>query len=726
MGALSMSTLSFPVGSIAWIFFPLSIAVLLFFIVRMRRENQLQQNTLNQLAEKQIHKSETKFRYLLDSTPDPLIICDQSGKIILANQRCESIFGYQADELVGQVVEILTPETQRNEHVKLRDSYNQNPTLRPLGNGHQLIARHKSGQSIPVDISLSPLKTEDELFVSATIRDVSEQKRYEKELKRLANFPRLSPMPIIELQCSELHRDEQCDTKVSYINPQAEFLFPDLAAKGVNHEVLVDLTPLVQTAKQTGKAQTRIVELGDLIFEQQISYVADVDVVHITLWDVTTMRQLTEELSYQATHDSLTGLINRVEFDRRIRNALHEVTVEEKQHAFCYLDLDRFKIVNDQCGHAAGDALLNQLTKIIKSKIRDSDTLARLGGDEFGLLLVGCEMGRALQILEIILENINKYRFIWERKSFSVGASAGLVMLTKQSGNLSHVMQAADSACYVAKNNGGDRVHVYTPNDEALAQHSKTIEWAHRIQTALEKDLFILYSQSIHSLHDPNDIFHEVLLRMRDEDGNIVSPASFIRAAERYHLIQNVDRWVIQHVFKAIESGWLTKGICTVNLSGDSIGDPSMLRFVIDMLAEYRVEPESICFEITETAVVRNLVQTKRFISTLKGLGCIFALDDFGSGVSSFAYLQSLAVDILKIDGKLVRGITISDVNEVMVSSINTIGHAMQMKTVAEFVESEEILNKLTAIGIDYGQGYYFSKPEPISVEKQANEKQVG
>ena len=669
-------------------------------------------------AEKLIRKSEAQFRALLESTPDPLIISNSSGTIILVNQRCENVLGYANAELVGKPVEILVPQASRQRHLALRDSYNQKPTARPLGKGQQLTAQCKNGDTIPVDISLSPLKTDDELFISAIVRDVSEQKRYERELKRLASFPRFSPMPIIEVQ-----QNQQGAHEISYLNPQAELLFPDLAHKNGDHEVLRNLGQYITMAKQSGEPQIRVIEIGDQVYEQQISYIADVEVAHINLWDVTAMHQLTNEMTYQASHDSLTGLINRAEFERRIRAALHEVGVEDKQHALCYIDLDRFKIVNDQAGHAAGDSLLKQLAKIIKNRIRDSDTLARLGGDEFGLLLVGCESGWALKILKNILDDITRYRFICGRKSFSVGASVGLVMLNKHSGNISHVMQAADSSCYVAKNEGGGRVHVYQPNDQALAQHAQNIQWAHKIQTALEKNQFKLFAQTIHSLNDPDEVMHEVLVRMVDENDNIIPPAAFIPAAERYHLIQGIDRWVIRETFKSIEKGLLQGSLCTINLSGDSIGDPIMLGYVIDMFDQHDIDAQRICFEITETAMVTNLFQTKRFISTLRGLGCKFALDDFGSGVSSFAYLQSLDVDILKIDGALVRAIVHNKVNEVMVSSINTIGHTMKMKTVAEFVENEDIVKKLTNLGIDYAQGYYFSKPR--SVDEYAQVKSV-
>jgi diguanylate cyclase (GGDEF)-like protein/PAS domain S-box-containing protein len=659
--------------------------------------------------QKQLRKSEAQFRALLNSTPDPLVICNQEGKIILANQQCVSVFGYTQEQLLGEMVEILVPQSSRHEHVTMRQTFTQQPSMRPLGNGQQLQAQHRNGEIIPVDISLSPVTIEGELYIIAVVRDVSEQKRYEWELKRLASFPHLNPMPIIEVKCGT-----PSTRKISYLNPQAEFLFPDLVEKGTKHKILAGLDRHLTLAKQTGKPQTRVVETDDKVYEQQICYVDEVDVAHISLWDVTAMYRLTNEMTYQASHDSLTGLFNRSEFDRRIRVALANAESQGTQHVLCYVDLDRFKIVNDQCGHAAGDALLKQLAKIIKSKIRATDTLARLGGDEFGLLLENCEAKRALEILENILQNIEQYRFIWEQKSFSVGASIGLVMITEHSGAISHIMQAADSACYVAKNEGGGRIHMYQPDDEALTQHTRIIQWAHKLQTALETNRFKLFAQSIHSLHNPTDILHEVLVRMVDEEDKIIPPANFIPAAERYHLIQSIDRWVIQQTFKVIEKGWLKGSLCTINLSGDTIGDATMLGFVMDMFSEHGIDPQYICFEITETAMVTNLVQTRHFISALKELGCKFALDDFGSGVSSFAYLQNLPVDILKIDGALVRDIAHNEISEVMVSSINTIGHAMQMKTIAEFVENDDIVKKLTLLDVDFGQGYYFSKPRPV------------
>lgn len=673
--------------------------------------------------ETRLRKSETQFRALLDATPDPLIICDCNGNIVMVNQRCLSVFGYEQEQLLGETVEILLPATVKHKHVSLRKSFNQNPSMRPLGNGQQLTAQCRDGNIIPVDISLSPLTIDGELFIIAVVRDVSELKRHERELKRLASFPHLNPMPIIEVKF-----DAQNGAQISYLNPQAEFLFPDLIEKGITHEILAGLEWHLSVAKQTGKPQTRVIETGEQFFEQQICYVAEVDVAHINLWDVTAMYQLTNEMTYQASHDALTGLINRVEFDRRLRTALSSAESTHSQHAFCYIDLDRFKIVNDQCGHAAGDALLKQLAKIIKSKIRGSDVLARLGGDEFGLLLENCETGRAEDILQTILVDIDQYRFIWEQKSFSVGASVGLVMLSQHNGSISQVMQAADSACYMAKNEGGGRIHRYQPDDDALTRHTQNSQWAHKLQTALENNRFKLFAQSIHSLSDPQHIIHEVLVRMVDEEDNIISPAAFIPAAERYHLIQSIDRWVLRQTLIVIEKGWLAGSMCTINLSGDTIGDPAMLDYVIALFQQYRVDPHSICFEITETAMVTNLVQTRHFMSTLKELGCKFALDDFGSGVSSFAYLQNLPVDVLKIDGALVRDIAYNEINEVMVSSINTIGHAMQMKTIAEFVENEDIVKKLSAMGVDYGQGYYFSKPREINqhFHRQSTRKFAG
>ena len=654
---------------------------------------------------RQLLASEEKFRSILEATPDPLIISTSEGKITLVNKHCERVFGYRPEELIGQHVEILLPESMHGRHVKLRKNYSEQPKVRPLDKGDGLIVKHKDGHIIPVEISLSPWSSGDDLLISSAIRDVSERKQNERDLKRLASFLQLSPIPVFEMDS---------DVKVSLLNPRAEALFPELTKSDSFHPVLQGISEIAEEAKKTGKVKTRIVELRGAVYEQQLSYIAEIDMYHVYLWDITAIQKFTEKMSYQASHDGLTGLINRTEFEHRIKEALRDVELEDKTHAFCFVDLDRFKIVNDQCGHPAGDELLSQLAGVLKTEIRDSDTLARLGGDEFGLLLNGCDQKKAEGIAEQLRQVITDYRYLYDRKTYSVGASIGLVILKNGCGTLKQVMQAADSACYMAKREGRDRIHVFKEGDKVLAEHTEYVEWAQRILDALENNRFVLYAQTIHSLRDERDTMQEILVRMVSHEGELIPPGAFLPAAQRYSLMQSIDRWVIQHTFDAIQNGWLTPRLCSINLSGESISDPTILAYVIEKFAEFSIQPDKICFEITETALASNISYAKRFISTLKGIGCQFALDDFGSGVSSFTYLQSLAVDILKIDGRLVRGIKNNKVNEVMVRSINEIGHTMNMKTVAEFVENEMVMEKLREMGVDYGQGYYYSRPEAI------------
>ncbi|MDH5445801.1 MAG: EAL domain-containing protein [Gammaproteobacteria bacterium] len=661
--------------------------------------------SLSKKIEAQLRKGETKFRTLLESTPDAMVITDTEGTIVLANKQCKKVMGYSPEELVGQKIEILLPDSIKHSHIGMRDAFSKRPVARPLGKADNLYARHKDGNIIPVEVSLSPWNDEEEVLICSVVRDISQRKHDERELKRLASFLQRSPTPTFELNEIGL---------VSFMNPKAVELFPELSNSDSFHPLLQGIDTLQKIARGTGEVKTRIVELKGYVFEQQVSYIPELDIFHIYLWDITVRQRDAEKMEYQASHDSLTGLINRMEFEDRIKHAIRDARVENKTHVFCYIDLDRFKIVNDQCGHVAGDALLQQLSQILKSKIRDSDTLARLGGDEFGLLLTGCNEKRGLQMSENLKDVISNYRFIYDNKSYSVGASIGLMTLDKNSEGLKEVMQSADSACYMAKEKGRNRVHVFHPDDKELHEQADKTEWAQRILEGLEQNSFVLYQQSIHPITGSNEIINELLIRMLDKNGDIILPGVFLPAAERYYLMNSIDKWVVNYAFEQISKNQLDRGIYSINISGDSLSDVTMLNYVIDMLDEHAIDATKICFEITETAVAHNLSQTQKFLSTLKGLGCQFALDDFGSGVSSFVYLQSLAVDILKIDGRLVRGIEHNKTNLNMVRSITEIGHSLGMKVIAEFVENENVLAELEKIHVDYGQGYFFSRPKAL------------
>ncbi len=434
--------------------------------------------------------------------------------------------------------------------------------------------------------------------------------------------------------------------------------------------------------------------------------------------DVTEARELTEKIAYQASHDALTGLVNRAEFDLQLQRVVTRAQSGQTEHALCYLDLDQFKVVNDTSGHMAGDELLRQLGDLLKKNIRQHDLLARLGGDEFGILMYNCSLIQAVQVCEKLRNAIRDFQFCWEDRSFSVGVSIGIAMIDDASANSVELLKEADSACYAAKEKGRNRVHVYRPDDEEMASRQGEMQWVEKIQHGLEENCFKLYGQLIIPASGRKEGKHfETLVRYQDADGHIIPPGAFLPAAERYNLIVALDRWVISNLFS-----WLAGHPrfladlyqCSVNLSGLSLSDESMLPFIDQQFQDWQIPRQKICFEITETAAISHLGYARTFIENLREKGCRFSLDDFGSGLSSFAYLKNLPVDYLKIDGLFVKDILHDEVDKAMVESINSVGHVMGKQTIAEFVENDEILARLRELGVDYVQGYGIAKPVPL------------
>jgi diguanylate cyclase (GGDEF)-like protein/PAS domain S-box-containing protein len=528
--------------------------------------------------------------------------------------------------------------------------------------------------------------------------------------------------------------------KVEYLNPVAEQLTGWMSDEARNrplsevyqvvneatHEPVESMVMLQQLEGQAVGAEKHALIRRDgmeFAIQDSIAPIRDKDgkVIGAVLVfkDVTEARSLVQQLSWQASHDALTGLANRREFERRLGELLESARLEDKQHVLLYLDLDQFKVVNDTCGHMAGDQLLLQLATLLDNKVRKSDTLARLGGDEFGVLLEGCNIECGEKIAENLRQMISDFRFVWEDKFFEVGVSIGAVAITAASEGPTMIMSAADSACYVAKDEGRNRVQVFFGGEKCNKKYGE-MQWISRIHKAIEDNRMLLYRQNIAAIMSNDAEEHaEILLRMQDEDGTIIPPMAFIPAAERFNAMPSIDRWVVKNTLEWLVAHPLSKNGRThcfaINLSGQSLGDDRFLGYVVEEFNRTGLAPERICFEITETAAIANLSRAKTFIATLKEKGCHFALDDFGSGMSSYSYLKNLDVDYLKIDGSFVKDMAHDPVDFAMVESINRIGHVMGIQTIAEFVEDDAILAKLRDIGVDYAQGYGIHKPEPLT-----------
>jgi diguanylate cyclase (GGDEF)-like protein len=436
--------------------------------------------------------------------------------------------------------------------------------------------------------------------------------------------------------------------------------------------------------------------------------------------DVSVARDFARQRSWEAAHDVLTGLVNRREFESLLEMSVATARNAGKHHVVCYMDLDQFKVVNDSCGHGAGDDLLKEIAGLLQSRIRKSDTLARLGGDEFGLLLDGCSLERAQFIAADLLAAVGDFRFNWAAKIFTIGVSIGLATVTGDSSSSGEVLSRADTACYWAKEQGRNRVSVYRIGDSDMAARRREMGWIARINSALAEDRFTLYHQRYLPLNRAAGARKhlEVLLRMIDEEGNLVQPGSFLPAAERYNLMPAIDRWVVGTVFARYHALVAQRGgeplTCAINLSGTSLNAVGFLDFIRQQALEHALPPQSICFEITETAAINNLRKAGEFITECKAMGFLFALDDFGTGTSSFGYLKNLPVDYLKIDGGFVKNLERDAVDKAMTETINRIGHIMGIKTVAEYAENDAIIQELKSMGVDYAQGYGVCMPTPL------------
>lgn len=435
-------------------------------------------------------------------------------------------------------------------------------------------------------------------------------------------------------------------------------------------------------------------------------------------WDVTENFALSAKIEHQSLHDPLTGLLNRFEMQQRLESLIQSLQQDPTENTFCYFALDRFKVVNDTCGHEAGDELLRQISEHMKPYITEKDTFARMGGDEFALIITSCSGEEARKVAETLLQAIQNFHFEWTGKVFDISLSMALVPISAEK-TVSEILGTADVSLSAAKDGGRGRIHEYKPHDSTVIRRHDEMHWVLQLEDALRSDRFQLHFQPIQPLKEEHEegLHYEVLLRVLNESGEVLSPHELLNAAEQFDMATRVDSWVVNAVFD-----WLTKhpdhveklSLCSINLSGASIGDATFLKFLKEKLQGSTIPLNKISFEVTENAAIKNMLKARDFINTIKTFGCKFALDDFGSGHSSFAYLKDLPVDILKIDGMFVKGIHLEPVNYAMVKAINDVGHVMKMKTIAEYVENEEICKHLIEIGVDYGQGYYFGRSEKL------------
>jgi diguanylate cyclase (GGDEF)-like protein/PAS domain S-box-containing protein len=692
-------------------------------------------HTINRLfdalgeRDEKIQGRDKLFTDFARTLPEIVIVHDE--KILLANESAASLVGLEPAQLIGrEVADLVKPAYRalfRNTMAKRLAGENVPRRLEI-----QVINGDQAG--LWVEAQSSTIEFHGQQAILTVARDVSHRKSLEVSLSRSKRQAQYTLESIAE---GVITTDN--NGHIDYMNQAAETLIGTNRDDAVGHRV-GELFTLVDDADRRPLgdpverclAMRRRVNMGrravmvsaDGEHEHSVELTASpirgpgssISGTVVVFHDVGEIRGLTRKMSYQATHDPLTGLINRAEFERRLDEAMDTAHAEEAVHMLFYMDLDRFKAVNDSCGHLAGDNMLREVATLIKDQVRDSDFVGRLGGDEFGALLIGCPIDKARQIATDICNAVADYRFVWKDKIFNIGVSIGLVEISHVSGTLQDVMSAADSACYVAKQHGRGRVHVYSARDEAIARERGDIQWLRELQAALHEDRFELAVQPIIAMSGGIDSGPavEVLIRLPDKHGRIADSAEFLRPAERYQLMPQIDRWVVTASLLAISSGEikLSSGrSCAINLSGQTLGDESFLSFVVESLDRTGVAPSSICFEVTESAILSNVQHAQRFIEVLHGIGCQFSLDDFGSGLGSFSSLKHLPIDYLKIDGTYTRNLRTDQVNQEMVAAMIKLARTMEFKIIAGQVEHQEDFDWLRDTGVDYAQGRFIEAP---------------
>ncbi|MBL8399170.1 MAG: EAL domain-containing protein [Candidatus Accumulibacter sp.] len=685
--------------------------------------------------EEALRASEEKYRLLIENQTDLIVKFDLEKRFLFVSPSYCQVFGKTEAELLGNTFRPVVNDEDRPLTAKAMEDL-----FRPPHRAyHEQRVQTSTGWRWFGWADTAVMDENGQVVAVVGVgRDITEHKQAEEAL---FNAKERAQVTLHSIGDAVITTDGQAI--VDYLNPVAEMLTgwgrveavgqPLQAVFRVIHEQTRQPTPdpVVQCLRE-GK----VVALANhslLLGRHGQEYAIDDSAAPIrghsgqilgavlVFHDITETRRLTRQLEHDATHDALTGLVNRREFERRLGRALATAQGHRGEHALCYLDLDQFKVVNDTAGHAAGDELLRQLRTLLSRMFRERDTLARIGGDEFGLLIDNCPLDRAQVIAQTVVSRIRDYVFHWEDRSYQIGVSIGLVPITAQAQDTAQLLTAADVACYTAKELGRNRVHVYQSDDSATSQRHSEILGAAGLRDALEQGRFRLHYQPIVALDgfDRRPVRYEALLRVvhasgAEESTELVLPSSFIPAAERFGMMGAIDRWVIGTAFASYAEGiGRTRAQISINLSGNSLSDETLLDFIEAQFATHDFPPEQVCFEITETAAIHNLSQAVELMGKLKDRGSQLALDDFGSGLSSFHYLKTLPVDYLKIDGSFIKDMIDSPRDRALVAAINRMSHTMGLKTVGEYVHSWPIVEHLRDMGVDYAQGYILGKPAP-------------
>ena len=682
--------------------------------------------------DEEIQDKDKLFAEFARTLPEVVLVHDE--RILLANDSAANLIGLEPDQLEGRdVADLVKPAYRALFRKTMADHLAGESAPRRLE--IQLIDGAERGLWVEAQSSIIDYRGNKAILTIA--RDVSYRKSLEVSLSRSKRQAQYTLESISE---GVITTDNQ--GRIDYMNRAAESMTGANRDNAAGHK-LGELFSLIDEAdrrplgdpverclsmrRRVNMGRRALLVSGDGEHEHSVEITASpvrgpansISGTVVVFHDVSEIRGLTRQMSYQATHDALTGLINRREFERRLQEALDSAHAEEGVHIVFYMDLDRFKAVNDSCGHLAGDNMLREVATLIKDQVRDSDFVGRLGGDEFGTLLIGCPIDKARQIATDICNAVADYRFVWQDKIFNIGISIGLVEITHASAALQDIMSAADSACYVAKQRGRGQVHVYSARDVAIARERGDIQWLRQLQEALHESKFELAMQPILATGSGTESgpAAEVLIRMPDEHGRHSNSADFLRSAERYQLMPQIDRWVVNAALAAVNSGEIklaSQRSCAINISGQTLGDEGFLGFVVEALDHSGVSPSSICFEVTESAIASNVQHAQRFIEVLHGIGCEFALDDFGSGLGSFSSLKHLPVDYLKIDGTYTRNLASDQVNQEMVAAMIKLARTMEFRVVAEQVEEQEDFDWLRGVGIDFVQGNFVDPPTTL------------